>query len=92
MIFYGQAQVLRVVQDANRSLSIGRITTVEEAESFVTSALADLGPAIQVTSVVEGGVVTTDVTVPASDLQILGTFDLFDGLVLRISAQHLLEV
>ena len=53
MIFYGQAQVLRVVQDANRSLSIGRMTSVAEAEDFVATALADMGPALVVSSAVD---------------------------------------
>ncbi len=92
MIFYGQAQVLRVVQDANRAMSIGRLTSAEETAGFVRSALVDFGDALQATSVVDNGVVTTRVTVPARDMQILGTFEMFDGIVLTISAQHLLEI
>ncbi len=91
MIFYGEARVLRVVQDANRAMSIGRLTSAAETEGFVRAALADVGPSLQAASSVADGVVTTEVSVAASDLQILGTFAMFDGLVLRIAAQHLIE-
>ena len=39
MIFHSQSQVLRIVQDANRNASIGRLRTAAEAESYIETRL-----------------------------------------------------
>ena len=92
MIFHGYTQALRVMQDANRSLSVGRIGTTAEAESFIEAALAPLSGAAAATSSTDGGIVTTVVTLPAADLQILGVLSQFNTLTLTLRAQHMVEV
>ena len=39
-VFKGQTKVLRVVQDANRNMSIGRFTTDAEVEAYINAKLA----------------------------------------------------
>ena len=92
MVFYGQSAVLRVVQDANRALAIRRITTVEETEALVRAGLPQLDGVMQVDSAIDAGIVTTQVQVPANALQILHAFDYFNGVTVRVSAQHYIEM
>ena len=92
MIFHGYTQALRVMQDANRSLSVGRLETTAAAETFIEAALAPLSAAASATSTTVDGIVTTVVTLPAADLQILGVLSQFNTLTLTLRAQHMVEV
>ena len=38
-VFFHQSQILRVVQDTNRGVSLGRFANGAEAEAYITSAL-----------------------------------------------------
>ena len=91
MIFNGQARVLRVVQDANRNMSIGRLTTTTETEDYVENALAVITSGAVAQSTVTAGVVSTTVTVPAADFQILGFFSALNNLQIGVTAEHLIE-
>lgn len=91
MIFHGQAKVLRVVQDGNRNYSIGRLTTPEETQAYVVTALANLNITADALTVENAGVATTIVRVAASELQILGYFTALNNLEIQVSADHLIE-
>lgn len=91
MIFHGQAKVLRVAQEGNREYSIGRLTTPADAETFIEAQLAQLNIQATATTTETAGVAHTIVTVPASELQVLGYFSVFAGLQLYISADHMIE-
>ena len=43
LVFHGQSKVLRVVQDANRNMSIGRLDTDDDVETYITTRLAVYG-------------------------------------------------
>ena len=91
MIFVGQSEALRVVQDANRNMSIGRFRTVAETEAYVEQQLARLSPSVAAVSVVNAGIVTTTVTMPAGDLQMSGFFTAVINANLSVSADHIVE-
>ena len=91
MIFSGQSNALRVVQDANRNLSIGRFRTAAETEAYVELQLAGLSEEVNAVSVVDAGIVTTTVTLPAADLQMSGFFSAIINANISISADHLIE-
>jgi Flp pilus assembly protein TadG len=91
MIFNGQSQALRVVQDANRKMSIGGFSTPSEVEAYVVERLSPLSLEVSAISTVTVGVVTTTVTLPAADLQLSGFFGAFTNLTLSVSADHLVE-
>lgn len=93
MIFSGHSRVMRVVQDANRNLSIGRLRTEEDIQDYIVTALAQLSPGASVVADMDTdpGIVTTVVTVPASDLEMLGMFNAFSSLELTITSQHFIE-
>ncbi|MBV1869085.1 MAG: pilus assembly protein [Marinosulfonomonas sp.] len=91
MIFNGHSRVLRVVQDANRNLSIGRLETELETEDYITAALSEIAPNLIADTEIVAGVATSTVVVPASDLQILGMFSALTTLNISITSQHLIE-
>ena len=43
-IFFGQNKAYRIVQDANRKLSIGRLSTAVEVEQYITTQFASFAP------------------------------------------------
>ncbi len=92
MIFHGQSKVLRVVQDANRNMSIGRLDTNAEVESYINAQLALFGVVPKSTTAIsDGNFVYTVVTVPARQLQALGYFNSLLNLEIDVSSAHVLD-
>lgn len=92
MIYSSQARALRVVQDANRSMSIGRFRSIEETEAFIRVHLAPLSPRAIVETVVVQGVIISRVQLPAADLSATKLLGVFSGLNVGVQAQHVSEV
>ena len=92
-IFFGKAQVLQAVQDGNRALSIGVLRSEDETEAFVRTSLLNYSSNVVIDSTIDlsTGVVTTDVSIPASDLMAVGSLPIFRDTLIPISAQHFLE-
>lgn len=92
LVFGGQAQVLRIVQDANRAMSVGRLRTELEVQDAVLLRVANLSPHATVLTVVDGtGVIRTDVVLPLADLTATGLVRAFTDLNVTVSAQHMME-
>jgi len=94
MIFHGQSKVLRVVQDANRNLSIGRLDTDAEVEAYINAQLALVGitpSRTEALSDMTAGTVSTLVVVPATEFQLLGYFSVLNNLEVPVTAQHMRE-
>ncbi len=91
MIFHSQSQVLRIVQDANRNASIGRLRTPAETEDYVETRLHNATGGAHATSTINAGVISTTVTYPARDFQIVGFFSQFNDLQITVNSEHLLE-
>lgn len=91
-IFGRQAEALRVVQDANRSLSLGRFLTVGETEKYIEGQIAAISPNATVETVVNAGIITSTVTLPVSDIGITGLVSAFDQLAVTISADFMSEI
>ena len=91
LIYGGQARILRVVQDGNRAMSIGRLTDTNTLESQIATQLRPLSARAVVSTTVTGGVINSSVTVPLSDLTATGLVAAFDGLTMTVSAQHMAE-
>ena len=90
-LFYTQSNVLRTVQDANRNMSIGRFRTPEEAKADVETALDPVSPNAVATVTVVANVVTTRVTVPAGDLQLIGILAPLSGVPITVQGRHYIE-
>ncbi len=91
IIFGGEARILRVVQDANRSLSIGRFRTPEETEAFILQQIGGLTANATAETTVTDGLIVSRVILPASDLSATQLIPAFAGLQLSIVAEHLSE-
>jgi Flp pilus assembly protein TadG len=90
-IFHNQAQITRVVQDANRALSVGRLSSTDEAETYIGTALANVSNQVEASSVIENGIISTSVKVPVDDLVAVGFFDFLAGYDVEVTAEHFVE-
>lgn len=93
LVFFNESQMLRVAQDANRMFSTGRFTTDTEAETWITENLAYLSPNVTVDSVVDKGMITTELSIPAQDMMPMRmiALDYFSTVPVRVVAQHVVE-
>ncbi|MDU8911226.1 TadE/TadG family type IV pilus assembly protein [Aestuariicoccus sp. MJ-SS9] len=91
MVFNKQSELLRIVQDANRAYSTGRLASAAEAESFVQAAVANYTSNPSVTTTLVNGVITTRLVVPATDLMPINSFPVFKDKDVVIATQHLAE-
>ena len=89
-IYYGQSQIYRIVQDANRNLSVGRLEDEDETEAFISTALTSLSPNSTINTTINLGTVTSNVVTPTSDLMPVGFMSILD-INLFITSSHLVE-
>ena len=97
LLFGAKANVLRVVQDANRAASIGRLGPVDEmtveAQDFVRARIGFMAANATITSVVIGNnVISTTVVIPSNDLIATGFLGRLANINITINAQHYLEI
>lgn len=92
LIFGRQAEALRVVQDANRALSLGRLGDEAATMAYVLEAISEISPNATVLTEVNDGVIVTRLFMPASDLSATGVFATFNSVDVTITAQFLSEV
>ena len=91
MIMFGQAQALRVVQDANRLVSVGVLKSEEATRTFIQDRLSGLSANIDVQTGVTQGIITTNVTLPSRDLVASGLLNMFTTIPIVVAAQHRAE-
>lgn len=93
LIMGGQAQVLRVVQDVNRSMSVGRITLAADAQQMILDSIRNIAPSATVTTTYDEatGLISSRVLIPARDLTATGLVASFSNLNVPVFAQHLSE-
>lgn len=91
MIFYGQSKLLRIVQDANRNMSIGRLASDSDVETFVKARAGSMSGDPKATTVVNAGLILTTASVPMTDLDLFGVAGVFKGVRMTVQAEHLME-
>lgn len=91
LIFYGQSVAVRVVQDANRAYSLGRIADSSALEQQILTTLRQRSPNMRVASTVSNGIVTTEVMMPARDLDAVGWFSAISQLDVAVRSQQVIE-
>ncbi len=98
LLFGAKANVLRVVQDANRAASIGRLGTdlgdmTTGARNYVRTNIGYMATNATITSqIVNGNVISTTVVIPSNDLIANGFLGRLTNINITINAQHLLEI
>lgn len=92
MVFFNESQLLRVVQDGNRSFAVGRISTLEAVEQYVTDRIAYLKVTPTVSSQLVDGIIYTNLSVAATDLMPFSMLHkFFAGTDILVSAQQIVE-
>lgn len=91
LVINAKSEVLRIIQDANRSYAVGRLTSVPATRLFIQSRLSKISPHAVVTTTVASGIVSSVVTMPATDLSGLGTIPNFANIQVRVSSQQMVE-
>ncbi len=92
MVFFGESQMLRVVQDANRAFSLGRLADAEAVEQFVLTNLAYMDSTLTVKTLISGGIVSTELRAPATDLMPLNFMTAaFKNVNVAVNAQQIIE-
>ena len=95
-VFYGHSQMLRLAQDASRKLSVGWFSSTTETEEYILTSMKNLrnaGSSAATTDVsITNGVITTTISAPASELDVVGTFSALSNLTIAVSAQHMQEL
>lgn len=93
LMFNGQAQAQRVIQDVNRLASSGFYLTEEEVEARGKAVLAHLSANATVDATIDTAnhTISTIATIPASDLMAIGWIPQFVNIQVTVSAQHLIE-
>lgn len=92
MVFFTESQLLRIVQDANRAFSLGRLDDTTATENYITNALAYLDTTVAVTTTLDGGIISTVLNVPAVDLMPMSFMrDQFRDIAITVRSQQLVE-
>jgi hypothetical protein len=92
IVFFSESQILRVVQDGNRALSIGRLETEQEVEEYIGQRLAYLEASLQIDTRIDNGFVFTNIDIPATQLMPLNFMTkAFDGINVAVFAQQIIE-
>lgn len=93
MIYAKQSQVLRVVQDANRQFAVGKLASGAATETYILGIVTPMSPHATASSVLSNaGIITTTVTMPASDLIATGIITLMKNMNVRVVLQQMKEV
>lgn len=93
LMFNGQAQAQRTIQDINRLASSGYYTTEAEVEERARALLGHLSTNLTVDATIDTatGVISAKATMPASDLMAIGTIPTFADITIKVGARHLIE-
>jgi len=91
LIYHGQTRTLEVAQDATRLISIGELMTETESSDYISAQLANFTSNATSTNQVDKGLITTVVSVPASDFAPFGFFTSLANFNVTVVAQQVVE-
>lgn len=92
IVFGRQAEILRIIQDTNRSLAVGRFSTIAQAENYISDKVAVFSDETSIDVTITNGVIVSSVTLPASDLTSTGLFEAINSLSITIGASQMSEL
>ena len=91
-VFGRQAEILRIIQDSNRSLAVGAFQSVQQAEDYIIKKVAVFSGNTTVAVAIVDGIISTSVSVPAADLTSTGLFDAINTLTITVGASQMSEL
>ena len=92
IVFGRQAEILRIIQDSNRSLAVGAFQSVEQAENYIIEKVEIFSGNTTVDVAIVDGIISTSVSVPAADLTSTGLFDAINTLTITVGASQMSEL
>ena len=90
-VFYGKANALQLVQDSNRALSVGQVSTTAEVEDLVRKGMGAGAENIVVQTQVDRGIIRTELLVPASVFATVRAVPGLSQIKVAITSQQFLE-
>ncbi|EAQ02780.1 DNA topoisomerase IV subunit B [Pseudooceanicola batsensis HTCC2597] len=90
-ILFDKNQAFRIVQDANRTLSTGYLLTEAQTEAFISDRLATIAPDAVVSTTINDGIVTSNVSYQVDNLFLPHVVKDLMNMQIAISAQHFME-
>ena len=91
-VFGRQAEILRIIQDSNRSLAVGAFQSVQQAEAYIIKKVEVFSENTTVDVVIVDGIIKTSVSLPAADLTSTGLFDAINTLTITVGASQMSEL
>lgn len=91
MVFHRESTMLRVIQDANRAYSVGRIASSDAVERSVLAAVTPYAENASVSTTMIDGVISTRLQVPTSDLMPIYTLPAFSDRWVVVETQQFAE-
>ncbi|NND17464.1 MAG: hypothetical protein HKN98_02695 [Silicimonas sp.] len=93
LMFNGQSQAQRVIQDVNRLASYGYYRDETEVEDRGRAVLAHLSASATVDATIDttNGTITTFASLPAADLMAVGLIARFTNMQVTVGAEHAIE-
>ncbi len=91
MVFHGQSKLLRIVQDANRNMSIGRLDSAQTID-FIRTRAGEFATPTDISNSEVAGLITTSITVPMRDLDLFGVAGVFGSAEMTVRSSHLTEM
>ena len=91
LVLFQKNQTFRIVQDANRILSTGYMQTTLQAQDYIAAQIATFAPEAVVSTNIDNGVVTSDVSYRVSNLFMPHVIEDLMDITVTISAQHFME-
>lgn len=88
LAFFGKAEAFRAVQDGNRAYAVGRLTTPGAVKAWIEAEMEPIAPNAVATTTVSGGLVSSSLAMPASDLLLFGSLD---AVSITVRSQHYVE-
>lgn len=94
LVFSRRAQAIRIVEDANRGMSMYRLTSEAETTDYILSRVQQFSPTAQAGTVMDPTtrVIRSALAMPLHELDALGFFSLFPRQQIVIVAYHMREV
>ncbi|MFZ5710500.1 MAG: TadE/TadG family type IV pilus assembly protein [Pseudomonadota bacterium] len=90
LVFHANSRILRVAQDVNRAISVGRITSTADAQAAIVKMLPNyknVSAKVDVTN----GIITADVSVPVSSVVAIGTVSKIMSMNINVRSQQYAE-
>lgn len=91
-VFHRQAEAYRVVQDANRQFSVGRLADEAATQTWIEANVAHVSAGAAATTSIHEGVILTQLVMPIEDLDATGLFGWLADYDVVVSAKHFLEL